>query len=180
MISEILKEKKFCNASDDSKLISLFEANPPHSHPLSLIADEVLLEMNQCFQSKYFDTTIQWIKELYSRADFLRLCDPLFMKEFSPRMASVRLAKVLSRGYSDILTSLTMSIKAYGALHIVSNLISGKISNFICSQLPSKLGTRLKPTAPVVYDRFVKFLLKRLFGIWSTKSATIHATNSQK
>lgn len=79
---KLLKEKKFSDAADDSKLISLFEANPPHSHPLSLIADEVLLEMNQCFQSKYFDTTIQWIKELYSRADFLRLCDSLFMKEF--------------------------------------------------------------------------------------------------
>lgn len=79
---KFLKKEKFSDASDDCKLISLFESQLPQSHPLSTIADEVIREISQCFQSDYFSTTIQWLQELYSRADFLRLCDPLFMKEF--------------------------------------------------------------------------------------------------
>lgn len=79
---KILRKAKYHNSMSDDRLMELFNAQLPQSHNLAPIGDEVIRGMKQCFQGELYTTTINWLQELYHRSDFIRLCDPIFMKEF--------------------------------------------------------------------------------------------------
>lgn len=79
---KILREESSHKGMNDDKLVELFNAQLPQSHSLTVIGEEVIRGVSQCFQGEYYTATINWLKELYSRADFIRLSDPIFMKEF--------------------------------------------------------------------------------------------------
>lgn len=79
---KILQKEEYHKDISNDRLISLFNAQLHQSHNLCLIGDEVIREIKQCFQGEYYATTINWLQELYHRSDFIRLCDPIFMKEF--------------------------------------------------------------------------------------------------
>lgn len=110
---KILRKEEYHKDMSDDRLVSLFNAQLPQSHNLDTIGDEVIRELNQCFQGEFYTTTINWVKELYKRANFIRLCDPIFMKEFyTPEGISVYAYQLIEKifGYPYIINDMLEGI----------------------------------------------------------------------